>query len=97
MTFTKQLNEVMFRAVGLCFSAALIVLSLLTSIKLAAVNDDAAALQREAEELKAQNEILQAEYDNSLSLEELEAYATEVLGMQQCMPGQVYYIDYPEE
>lgn len=93
MSDTKQLNETLFRAVGLCFSAVLIILSLLTGIKTAAVNDDAARLQRELDALKAENELLSTRYDNSLSLEQLEAYASEVLGMQHCEPSQIHYID----
>lgn len=93
MNFTKQLNETMFRAVGLCFSAVLIVLSLLTGIKTAAVNDDASKLRQQTEVLKAENELLSARYDNSLSLEELETYASDVLGMQRCNPSQIFYIE----
>lgn len=93
MSYTKQLNETLFRAVGLCFSAVLIVLALLTNIKTAAVNDEAARLRQETEALKLENELMCAEYDNSMSLEELEAYARDVLGMQQCSPSQIYYID----
>lgn len=93
MSFTKQLNETLFRAVGLCFSAILIILSLLTGIKTAAVNDEASRLRKETEALKAENELLSARYDNSLSLEELEEYASSVLGMQRCDPSQIYYIE----
>ena len=93
MNFTKQLNETMFRAVGLCFSAVLIVLSLLTGIKTAAVNDDASKLRQQTEVLKAENELLSARYDNSLSLAELETYASDVLGMQRCNPSQIFYIE----
>lgn len=77
----------------MCFSSLLIVLALLTNIKTAAVNDEAAQLRQETEALKAENELLRAEYDNSISLEELEAYASGELGMQPCSPSQVYYID----
>lgn len=93
MSYTKQLNETLFRAVGLCFSALLIVFALLTNIKTAAVNDEAAGLRQETEALKAENELLCAEYDNSISLEELETYASGELGMQPCSPSQIYYID----
>lgn len=93
----KSVSEVLFRAVCLCFSAVMIVLSLLTSIQLAAVNDEAARLEREVEALKTENEILSAEYQNSLSLEEIERYATQVLGMQRQTPRQIIYIELPEE
>lgn len=91
----KNICENSFRAIGFCFSAVLIVLSLLTSIRLAAVNDRAARLEKEVEQLKTANEILRAEYDNSLSLEEIERYATDELGMQRCTPAQITYIELP--
>ena len=88
----KQLNETLFTAVTLCFSALLLVMTLLTGIKLAAVNDTAARLEQETARLRTQNGILEAEYENSLSLEEIERYAEEVLGMQRCTPEQMIYI-----
>lgn len=97
MRSMKKTSEILFRAVGLLFSAVLIILSLLCSIRLAAVNDTAAGLERQAEQLKTQNEILRAEYENSLSLEEIERYATDVLGMQRCSPGQIFYLELPDE
>lgn len=91
----KEVCETLFRAIGFCFSAMLLVLSLLTSIKLAAVNDTAAGMERAVEKLRAENEILRAEYENSISLEEIERYAVEELGMQRCSPSQIVYIEYP--
>ena len=88
----KQLNETLFTAVTLCFSALLLVMTLLTGIKLAAVNDAAARLEQETARLRTQNGILEADYENSLSLEEIERYAEEVLGMQRCTPEQMIYI-----
>ena len=93
----KKIRETLFRAVVFCFSAVMIVLSLLTSIKLAAVNDKAAKLQKQIDTLKTENEILRAEVENSISLEEIERYATHVLGMQRRSPGQILYIELPEE
>ena len=91
----KEICESFFRAIGFCFSAALLILSLLTSIKLAAVNDTAARLEKEVARLKNENEILRAEYENSLSLEEIERYAIEELGMQRCSPNQIIYVELP--
>lgn len=93
----KQLRETLFKAVGFCFSAVMLVLSLLSSISLADVNDTAARLEREVERLQTENEILRAKYENSVSLEEIESYASQVLGMQRCSPGQIFYIEYPEK
>ena len=79
-----------------CFSAVMIVLSLLFSINITAINDQAEKLQKQIEALKIENEILRAEYENSISLEEIERYATHVLGMQRRSPGQIQYIELPE-
>lgn len=91
----KNLSEHLFRAVCVIFSVVMIVLSLLSSIELAAVNDEAAALEKELARLKTSNAVLQAEYENSISLEEIDTYATEVLGMQRCSPGQIIYVELP--
>ncbi len=93
----KYIYESLFRAVGFCFSAALLVLSLLCSIKLAAVNDTAARLEKEVNALQEENARLRAACETSLSLEEIERYAREELGMQRCMPGQILYLPYPAE
>ena len=89
----KQVCEVIFRAVCLGFSACMLVLSLLTSIRAAAVRDSAARLRREIEALETENAVLRARYESSISLEEIERYATEILGMQRCTAGQVVYIE----
>lgn len=93
----KKVNESLFRAVVFCFSALMVILSLLANIRLAAASDRAAGLQKELEELKTENQILRAEYENSVSLEEIERYATQVLGLRRCAPGQVQYIETPLE
>lgn len=92
----KDLSENLFRAVCGLFSAAVLVLSLLTSVKLAQVNDEAARLEKQAEALEEENRILSAQLESSLSLEELERRATQDLGMQRRTPGQVYYLTLPE-
>ncbi len=92
----KTIDEHLFRAVCIFFSAVMIVFSLLASIKLAAVNDEAARLEKEAEELETENEILTARYESSVTLQEIEDYAVNKLGMQRLTPGQIYYIELPE-
>ena len=82
----------MFQAICLCFSAALLVLTLLCSIRLAAVSDQTLRMQREADRLRDENAILRSRYEQSVSLEEIERYASRVLGMQRCSAGQIVYI-----
>ena len=88
----RALRESLFRAVGFCFSALLLVMSLLCSIKLAAVSDEAAELEARTAQHKTDNEILRAEYESSVSLARIEDYAAR-LGMQRPEPGQIYYMD----
>lgn len=92
----KQVNEILFRAVCLCAAALLLVISLLCSIRVTAVNDRAARLERENAALEAEIAVLAARAESSLSLEELERYAVEKLGMQRLSPGQVILIETPE-
>jgi len=91
--FVKKLSESLFKLICIIFSAVMIVLSLLSSIKLASLNDAATKTEKTVKELKTENDILRAEYENSMSLEELERYATEVLGMRPCSAEQIVYIE----
>ena len=96
MSMGKRNAELFFNAVAVLFSALLLVMSLLCAVETAEVNDQAAALEKENERLKTENQILQTRLDNSLSLEELEIYALEELGMQRPAPGQIRTIEITE-
>ena len=96
MSMGKRNAELFFNAVAVLFSALLLVMSLLCAVETAEVNDQAAALEKENERLKTENQILQTRLDNSLSLEELETYALEELGMQRPAPGQIRTIEITE-
>jgi len=89
----KHINELLFRAVCMSAAAVMLVLSLLCSIRLAAVNDREAKLLREIESLETENAVLTARVEERLSLEELERYAGEVLGLQRCTPGQIVIVE----
>ena len=96
MSMGKRNTELFFNAVAVLFSALLLVMSLLCAVETAEVNDQAAALEKENERLKTENQILQTRLDNSLSLEGLETYALEELGMQRPAPGQIRTIEITE-
>ena len=96
MSMEKRTSELLFNTIAALFSAVLLVLSLLCAVETASVNDRAAALEKENERLKTENQILQTRLDNSLSLEELETYALEELGMQRPAPGQIRTIEITE-
>ena len=91
----KELNETLFKAICLCFSACMLVLSLLTTIDAAAQREQQTRLRREIETLSAENESLRSRVEAELSLEEIERYAREELGMQPCGPGQIVYLQAP--
>lgn len=92
----KRPYELVFCLICSAFSVVLLVLSLLGAVRLAAINDEAVALETEVARLKTENEVRSAEYENMLSLGEIERYAVEVLGMQHCSAGQIVYIELPE-
>ena len=78
------------------FSALTLVLCMLFSAELAAVNDEAARLQAQVSQLEEENRLLYVSAENSIDLESLEKYALEQLGMQRCSPGQIMYIEYTD-
>lgn len=80
-------------AVLLLISAVIVVLSLLASAKLAEVEDRSEKLKKETALLEQRNRLLQAQCENLVSIEELERYAIEQLGMQRLSPGQVFYLE----
>ena len=89
----SRLSRMLFRIICIGFSLLLLVGTLMGSIELAAMNEELTALEQELSELKNDKRILQARYESSLSLEELERYAKEELGMQTLKPSQIFYID----
>ena len=89
----KRLSSGVFVAVLAGFSAVLIVLSLFASIRLAALNDEAARVEQETASLVEDNKLLIAMYEMRVSIDELERVAVNELGMQRCAAGQIEYID----
>jgi hypothetical protein len=88
-------GENLFRAVCLGFSALLLVGSLFLGIRMAALNDAAAENRRRAETLRQENALLRARCECSLSLEEIERYAREELGMQYLSGEQMIRAENP--
>ena len=71
------------------FSALLLVFSLFNSIALAAAGETLARQEKELRELELENRCLTAECESRFSLEDIESYAEEVLGMRRCSPEQI--------
>ena len=89
-------GELVFRLICLVFSMMLLVLSLLWTVRLSQLEDKAAAMEKEIAGLQAENQILLAKYESCVSLEKIERYAIQELGMQHCSPGQIFYLELPE-
>jgi hypothetical protein len=92
----KQREEALFLLIIIAFSAMLVLLSLLSCVRLTALNDRAAALSRELETARAENAALSVAYEQSVSLPELARRAA-ALGMQPCTPSQIVTLPMPEE
>ena len=81
-----------FAAIVFSFSALMLISSLLCSIKLAALKDAFNKCEKQCAELEAEVQRLCATYESLASVEEIERYALEVLGMQQCTAEQIEVI-----
>ena len=83
-----------FAVTAAVYSAVFAVLMLMNTVKLAEMSERAADLERLIRETESENELLYLEQTMSMSLSELEDKAVNTLGMQQCLPEQLVYLDY---
>ena len=88
-------GELLFCAVAVCCSLLLLVGSLLLGVATARRNDRAAQMRRSVETLRQENAWLLARCESSLSLEEIERYAVEELGMQRLAGEQIIRVEKP--
>jgi len=92
----QRINEFLFEALLFAVSAAILVLMLFGCISLRRTEDEISRLQQQIEETRYENRLLSSQCDNVMSLEELESYAVNVLGMQQPRPWQIVYTELSE-
>lgn len=92
----RRVNTAFFYMVVFLFSACLLVLSLLIRIDLSALRDEHQRCREQLYELQEENRLLRLQWENSISLEELERYAIEELGMQHCSPSQIEIIKWED-
>lgn len=85
----EGLNALLFRAVCLGFSAALLVLALFSHIGLVRCESRIEELRRAVAGAENENIVLQVKINSALSLEELERRAVQELGMRRPEPGQI--------
>lgn len=89
----KKISAVMFCLICTAFSAAMLVMTLFGRIEIAKYSDMIVQTEKERERLKEENGVLKVRLENSLSLEDIESYASEKLGMRTPGPGQILYIE----
>ena len=85
----KKGGETLFRILCLGLSALLLVMSLLYGARLTERNQAAAEAKTAAEKLRTENQLLQVRCAYAFSLEEIERYALEELGMQNLRAEQI--------
>ena len=89
----KKIYPVFFVAVVFSFSAIMLIFSLLCSIKLSALNDSVNSLSSRIVDAEIELEQLVAEYESLVTIEELERYALDRLGMQHATAIQIEYLE----
>lgn len=82
-----------FVAVLLLFSAMGVMLSLLGTARAAELDDKSEKIIAEMDEVKRENRLLQAKCETIMSLEELESYALDELGMQHICRWQIISLE----
>ncbi len=92
----KQLWESFFKVICFSFSALILVMFLLTTIDVSVERDKRGRLAREVQELTEENERLRAQAESLYSLESIEKYARDILGMRPCAASQIVYLDFSE-
>ena len=92
----KKMSASFFCAILYCFSSMMLILSLLVSIRITALGDEAARLEKEIALLQEENTRLMLQYESLVSLDEIEAYAVGTLGMHPLSAEQTEYINFSD-
>ena len=82
-----------FAVIGYACAAVLLVISLFARIQVMTVSDGIVDLQEQLEELETEKSKLLIDYESAFNLNDVETYATTVLGMQTPKDDQVCYVD----
>ena len=90
----KRPREILFQILCIAASTVLLVTSLLYGVRLTQRNQQAAQAKAAVETLRKENTLLQARCAFRWSLEEVEHYAREELGMQQLSAEQIVKTEY---
>ena len=90
----EGLAALLFRAVCLGFSTALLILALFSQIRLVRAESRIAALTEALTAAENENTRLLIRRESALNLETLESVAVRELGMRRAAPGQIVETDY---
>ena len=90
----EGLAALLFRAVCLGFSMALLILALFSQIRCVRAESRIASLTEALTEAENENMRLLIRQESELSLETLESVAVRELGMRRLEPGQIVETDY---
>ena len=93
MKRSARLSMLLFRGICLGFSLLLLVLTLLGQIRLVSAEGRIETLERQLNEAENTNTILNTKLAAALSLEALERFAVQELGMQHPEPGQIVVLE----
>jgi len=91
MKHAAAFPNLLFRAVCISFSAVLLLLTLLSNVKLMAVDSRCRELEEQIKQAECEAEILKVRLENRISLDELERIAVNQLGMHRPSPEQLYF------
>ena len=78
--------------IGALCAVILFVMTLLAQIRLVSISRSAVAMEEQIELLEAEQDKLTVEYETIFNLKDVEEYATGVLGMQEPLDDQIYYL-----
>ena len=87
----SAVSRLLFRAVCIVFSAALLMLTLISNVKLMAAESRCTELEEQIRLAECETEILKVRIENRISLQELEDIAVNQLGMHRPGTDQLYF------
>lgn len=93
MSEGRRTPALLFRIICLSFSALLLVMSLWQQIRLTSCEKEIESLQQSVSVERDRQVQLELRLSTQLTLDELESYAVQVLGMQHPAPDQIVYLD----
>lgn len=82
-----------FAVVGTVCVCVMLLLVLISYIQLAVLTNETAGMEAQLSQLKEDASLMEVEYDRAFSLNDVEDYARNILGMTKPAQGQTYYIE----